>query len=95
MALFRQSRYADVTTTNDLLLNNADGTVVRTLFRSFRSSGTTTIAYYVWQDGDRLDRIAALHFGDPARWWEILDANPEINNGASIPPGTKIRLPNA
>lgn len=94
MALFRSSRYANTATTTDIQLVNDDGVVYRTLFRRFPGTGALTVNYYVWRDGDRLDRLAADHFGDPSRWWEILDANPEINNGAMIPAGTKLRLPN-
>lgn len=28
---------------------------------------------------DRLDRLAAYYYGDPSKWWMILDANPEIS----------------
>ena len=29
-------------------------------------------------DGDRLDLLAFKYYGDPARWWQIADANPEF-----------------
>lgn len=95
MVLFRDSRYADTATTADVQLVTTDGVVMRTLYRTFPTTGPMTVRYYEWREGDRLDRLAADHFGDPARWWEILDANPEINNGATIAPGTRVRLPNA
>ena len=30
------------------------------------------------RDGDRLDLISFKYYGDPARWWQIADANPEF-----------------
>ena len=30
------------------------------------------------RDGDRLDLLAFKYYGDPARWWQIADANPEF-----------------
>lgn len=56
---------------------------------SHTRSGTA----YVWQDGDRLDRLAE-YFGLPrTSWWMILDANPQIEVPTSIKPGDRIWLP--
>ena len=33
---------------------------------------------------DRLDRLAAHYYRDPAKWWLILDANPEILFGGDL-----------
>ena len=30
------------------------------------------------RDGDRLDLLAFKYYGDPGRWWQIADANPEF-----------------
>jgi hypothetical protein len=34
--------------------------------------------------GDRLDALAQHYYGDPRRWWRILDANPTLVFGADL-----------
>ena len=36
---------------------------------------------------DRLDRLAAHYYRDQAKWWLILDANPEILFGGDLDMG--------
>lgn len=48
---------------------------------------------YTFKDGDRLDLMAAILFGDPSMWYKIMDINPSINDPFSISPGTVIRIP--
>lgn len=43
-------------------------------------------------DGDRLDLIAAIEYGDAAEWRTIAAAN-EIDNPRLLQPGQEIRLP--
>jgi nucleoid-associated protein YgaU len=43
--------------------------------------------------GERLDQIAGRVFGDPTRWWEIADLNPEVSFPGDIPAGTTLRVP--
>lgn len=50
---------------------------------------------YEWVETDRLDIVSWKFFGNPAFWWRILDANPEIIDTTSIAPGTQLRIPNA
>lgn len=47
---------------------------------------------YVWQFGDRLDRLASQHFQDDKYWWIIALVN-RINNPLAIPVGTIITIP--
>lgn len=51
--------------------------------------------WYEWVESDRLDVLATRFLGDPSRWWEIMDVNPEINNPFTLEPGQQIRIPNA
>ena len=39
---------------------------------------------HVWLAGDRLDLVAANYYGDPRKWWLILDANPEIIDAGEL-----------
>lgn len=39
---------------------------------------------HVVAQGDRLDRLAQYYYDDARRWWRILDANPELLNGADL-----------
>lgn len=48
---------------------------------------------HVAQIGDRFDRLAAEHLGDPELYWAIANANPELFYPDEIPPGTVLRIP--
>jgi nucleoid-associated protein YgaU len=50
------------------------------------------IAYTV-REGDNIERIATRTLGDPMRYWEIADINPQVAFPFSLKPGTVIRLP--
>lgn len=50
---------------------------------------------HVVQYGDRLDTLAAQHFGDPELFWVIANANPEVFYPDQIPVGTVLRIPDA
>jgi len=56
---------------------------------------TFSFVYYIVDGSDRLDTIANAFYGDPSKWWQIADANPEIINWLIIPTGTILRIPNA
>lgn len=61
--------------------------------RKFPKNGYVSYIEYTWTDGDTLDAVAQVYFGDPEAWWVILDVNPDIHDGMNIAPGTKIRIP--
>ena len=48
---------------------------------------------YVVRQGDTLENIAARHLGNPRRYWEISDINPQFKFPTDLPLGTVIRLP--
>ncbi|MFI0975406.1 LysM domain-containing protein [Streptomyces sp. NPDC021093] len=71
---------------------------VRFLRRRFppQPGALATQAEHVVSGGDRLDTIAARHFGDPTGFWLICDANPcvhpdELTAGDRI--GEVLRVP--
>lgn len=43
--------------------------------------------------GDTFDMIAAKTLGDPQRYWEIADINPQVPFPDGIPEGTVLRVP--
>ena len=49
--------------------------------------------YFLVNEVDRIENIAALRLGNPTFWWKIMDINPEILNPFEIPPGTLLRIP--
>lgn len=53
----------------------------------------TNFTTYTTGYGERLDRIAARLYGDPTRWWEIADINPEVSYPGYLPPGSVLRVP--
>lgn len=52
-----------------------------------------TFAVYTSQDGDTFDLLASKYLGDPTRYWEIADINPQVEWPDRIPTGTTIRIP--
>lgn len=64
------------------------------VFRKPKSLISLRVFNYEFRDGDRLDTIANELLGDPARWWEIMDINPEVHDPMHIAPGTVLRIPN-
>jgi len=47
-------------------------------------SAVPGVVEYVWRAGDRLDLVANYYYGDPRKWWLILDANPEIIDAGEL-----------
>lgn len=91
MAVYRDSRYDDGDAQQ--IKNKTTGAYAWTVYRSFPESRVVRYIDYTWVDGDRLDFIASVYYGDPTRWWEILDANPGLPDALEIAPGTIIRVP--
>lgn len=86
------SRYSGIATTE---LTGPDGEPIVHLRRRFVPDPATlvTVGEVQVQGGDRLDRLAATHLGDPVQFWRLADGN-----GAQVPseleqhPGTTLRL---
>lgn len=43
-------------------------------------------------EGDRRDRLAAEHLGDPALWWRLADANGVVDPRDLERPGTRVAV---
>ena len=49
----------------------------------------------VFKEGDRIDLIAADHYGDSRLWWLVADLNADrFSDPLDIPLGTRIRILN-
>jgi hypothetical protein len=70
----RNSRYFGLPT---LTMTAADGRAVAYVARRFVPSPEqfAPLAQHSVVQGDRLDNIAAQHFGDPQQFWRLCDAN--------------------
>lgn len=90
--IFTNSRYA--TGLINKVLDSRNNKYQISVSRVFPTK-TKEIMYYYWAEKDRMDAIAAKFLGNPDRWWEIMDLNPEIVDPLNIPLGTKIRVPYA
>lgn len=64
-------------TTNTTVMKRADDTEVVYLLRRFcpPPEAFAVIAEHIRTADERLDHIAALHLGDPERFWLLCDAN--------------------
>lgn len=54
-----------------------------------------TARRHIAREGQRLEQLAALYFGDPELWWVIALANPELFYPEDLEAGTVVRIPNA
>lgn len=48
---------------------------------------------YITRQGDRLDLVAYLLYGDPLRWRELIDANPALPIISEFPAGLELEVP--
>ena len=62
--------------------------IVRNLVRN----KTVKVRELALRDGERLDHVAARHYGDAKLWW-IIAAASDIGWGLQCPPGTFLRIP--
>lgn len=58
-----------------------------------RATLPTRYSTYTVRDGDTIESIAARQLGDPLRYWEIADINPQFKFPMDIEPGDVVRLP--
>jgi hypothetical protein len=72
-----------------------DGSVVAWVKRRFVPAAERfeTLTEHVVDENDRLDRIAARHFGDPELFWRIADGNDAIRpDELTEEPGRRLRI---
>jgi len=48
---------------------------------------------YTAREGDRFDTLAYRFYGSVRFWYAIASVNGYENGGASVPPGTQLRIP--
>jgi len=86
MTIYAGSRFEGITPLRDEEGNPYFGRIVP------RSQTVEYVEYYT-VDGDRIDGIAHAFLGDPLRWWEIADLNPEVDDFENFPLNTRLRIP--
>jgi hypothetical protein len=62
----------------------------------FRAVESQNINYsvHVLEEGERLDYLAGIYYGDSSLWW-VLAAASGIGYALQVPPGTVIRVPSS
>jgi hypothetical protein len=86
------SRYHGIDTTT---LENADGRVHVYLRRRFvpQPYRFALLSVHEVAEGERLDHIAARHFGDPELFWRVADANAALRpEELTETPGRRLRI---
>lgn len=58
-----------------------------------KAQEAVTYVVYTSSDGDTFDLLASKFLGDPTRYWEIADINPQVEWPDRIPTGTTLRIP--
>jgi nucleoid-associated protein YgaU len=59
-----------------------------------RIPDTAGVIEHVVMEGERLDHLATRFYGDPEKYWLILDANREaLDPFGLLVPGRRIRIP--
>ena len=56
-------------------------------------SGALTTTIKILEEGERIDQLAGLYYGDSTLWW-IISAASGIGWALQAPPGTRIVIPN-
>ena len=56
------------------------------------NNGSINCNTYVLEEGQRLDHISAISYGDSSYWW-IIAAASGIGWGLQVPPGTFLKIP--
>jgi hypothetical protein len=89
--IFTDSRYAKGKLAS--LYRYSTSQSVPTVFRVFPSQ-TSDYFLYEWKETDRIDQVSKSFLGSTAKWWKIMDFNPEVLDPFTIPTGTLLRIPN-
>jgi nucleoid-associated protein YgaU len=88
--LFKGSRYS---ATEVVESTGPHGRVTRALALRTAAPEPSALEHTV-ADGERLDTLAARFYGEPTRYWLILDANPDtLNPFELLEPGEAIHVP--
>lgn len=75
-----------------------DGRTQTTRPTVMRGSTFSPSAYQVktsirWQQGARVDMMSGKLYGDPDKWWILMDENPEILDPMAIEAGSIVVIP--
>lgn len=89
--IFTDSRYAKGKLVS--LFRPSLNQSVPTVLRVFPTL-TSDYFIYEWRETDRIDQVAKMFMGSTAKWWKIMDFNPEVIDPFTIPTGTLLRIPN-
>ena len=92
MGIYQGSRYEYSVIDFVAVRQDADANAI--VFYEFDDIGVISYKEHIYRQGERLDNIAFDYYQDPALWWIILDANPDIEDPTNIKAGTVIRIPN-
>lgn len=91
MSIYQGSRYEYSVVDFVSIAQDADANAI--VFYEVEDIGTISYREHIYRQGERIDNIAFDYYQDPALWWIILDANPEIEDPTNIKAGTVIRIP--
>lgn len=83
------SRFADST----VITTEVRGKLAQVIVPGAQQPQTFTFLSYQLTVSDSLDLLAQRYYGDPAKWYIIADANPEIMMWWPLPVGQVIRIP--
>lgn len=72
-----------------------DGPARQFVLRSTLPSSAATSRNHVWEESDRIDRVAEKYLGSGDFWWMLMDRNPEVIDPQNISSGTVLRIPDA
>jgi nucleoid-associated protein YgaU len=88
--IFQGSRYAGTEVIDPV---NSTGEHPRVLALR-RIPETPGMFEHVVMEGERLDQLSSRFYGDPKKFWLLLDANPQVLNPFELlRPGQRIRVP--
>lgn len=91
--IFRGSRYEFDRVFRAPLASRSESVVPVVLHLQQTSPSPVALVPYVWEAGDRIDRLAEREYGNPLLWWRIAEANPTVDDWERVAVGTVLSVP--
>lgn len=84
--IYKGSRY-----TKTYVYNRGEVSIFK--IRHLNKFNTDNSKVHVLVDGETLDGIADIYYGDSQLWWVIIEANPKYHSPTSLKPGDELIIP--
>lgn len=84
--IYRGSRY-----TKTYLYNRGEVSIFK--IRQLNKFNSRDSKVHILTEGETLDGLAYIYYGDSQLWWGILEANPRYSSPLDLKPGDELLIP--